>query len=158
KIIYKNLYPGIDVEYIMPEGKKGLEYSLIVHPGADISVVKMQWSGDNFSKDASGNIIIGTEMGNFVDHAPQTFYKGGGSIFSSFVLDANTVKFSLGNYDATKEIIIDPWTTDPGITPTDNAYDINYDVDGNVYVYGGSNPYKLVKLDASGAIVWNYTV
>lgn len=32
KIIYKNLYPGIDMEFYFPGNKKGFEYSFIVHP------------------------------------------------------------------------------------------------------------------------------
>ena len=41
KIIYKELYPGIDVEYFFPEGKEGIKYNIILKPGADPSVIKM---------------------------------------------------------------------------------------------------------------------
>ncbi|MGL5888870.1 MAG: hypothetical protein ACRC3B_03245, partial [Bacteroidia bacterium] len=36
KITYRNVYPGIDIEYIIPE-KGGIKYNVIVHPGADPS-------------------------------------------------------------------------------------------------------------------------
>ncbi|MES2394815.1 MAG: hypothetical protein V4549_02365, partial [Bacteroidota bacterium] len=42
KIIYKNLYPNIDVEYVF-HPTDGIKYSLIVHPGGDISKVKMKY-------------------------------------------------------------------------------------------------------------------
>ena len=45
KILYHNLYPGIDAEYVFPKGKEGLKYSLIIHPGADISQVKLSYTG-----------------------------------------------------------------------------------------------------------------
>lgn len=32
KILYKNLYNGIDVEYSFPQDRSGMEYSIIVHP------------------------------------------------------------------------------------------------------------------------------
>ena len=33
KIIYKNIYPNIDVEYFFPQNREGIKYSLILHPG-----------------------------------------------------------------------------------------------------------------------------
>ena len=52
KITYKNLYPNIDAEFILPEDKRGIKYTLIVHPGANPSDVQMKWHGDNISADA----------------------------------------------------------------------------------------------------------
>jgi hypothetical protein len=46
KIIYKNLYPGIDAEYSFYPDKKGFKYALIVHPGADLSKVKFKYIDD----------------------------------------------------------------------------------------------------------------
>src|SRR5258706_13994889 len=44
KIIYKNLYPGLTVDYIMPDDKRGLKCSVILHPGADVSLIRMKYS------------------------------------------------------------------------------------------------------------------
>ena len=44
KLVYKNLYPNIDVEYVF-HPQDGIKYSLILHPGADVSQVKMIYSG-----------------------------------------------------------------------------------------------------------------
>src|SRR5258705_11035504 len=95
KITYQNLYPGIDIEYIMPEDKEGIKYSVIVHPGADISAVKMLWKGESLSQDVSGNVIIASAMGNFADHSLESHYADGGSISSSFVLSENAGTFLL---------------------------------------------------------------
>src|SRR5690606_15191260 len=76
KLLYKNLYPGIDVEYVFhPEG--GLKYSLIVHPGADVSKVKMRYAeGTNLLLDR-GKIIVRTpSFGDIMEHPPVTFYDG----------------------------------------------------------------------------------
>src|ERR1035437_3895735 len=69
KLIYKNLYKNIDVEYVF-HPDNGIEYNLLVHPGADISQVKMQYTGatKNFLKD--GNIHIRSLAGDIIDHAP----------------------------------------------------------------------------------------
>jgi len=36
KIIYKNIYPHIDLEYVFPENKKGIKYSFILHSGSNV--------------------------------------------------------------------------------------------------------------------------
>ena len=76
KILYKDIYPGIDVEYIIPE-KGGVKYKLIVHPGANPNVVKMHYGGNInlIKKDADGNIIIQTPVGNITDYAPICYYE-----------------------------------------------------------------------------------
>src|SRR4029077_19683663 len=63
KVLYKNLYQGIDVEYSFPENKFGIEYALIVHPGADLSKVKLLYKGaDGITTDATGNVKIETSF------------------------------------------------------------------------------------------------
>jgi hypothetical protein len=43
----KNLYPGIDLVYhINEQAGQGFEYSLLVHPGADITAIALKTSGD----------------------------------------------------------------------------------------------------------------
>lgn len=160
KLIYKNLYPNIDVEYIIPD-KGGVKYSLILHPGADLSKVKMSYSGDykRISLDDDGNIVIKTEAGDIIDHAPQSFMQGTGTLLkSSFVLKDNIVTFSLADYDNSSTAVIDPWTISPAQLVTDlAAYDVDYDKYGNVYVSGGSPPYKTVKYNAAGNWLWTFT-
>ena len=47
RIIYKEMYPGIDIIYsFIPGSKAGFEYSILVKPDADLSLVKMQFAGD----------------------------------------------------------------------------------------------------------------
>ncbi len=160
KIIYKNIYPNIDAEYFFPEGKEGFKYSLILHPGADESVIKMNYSGDaKISKDAEGNIIVASVIGEIVDHAPFTYHRDGDHsvIFSFFKFSNNTVSFELLERDRSKTIVIDPWTTNPNYPTYNAAYDVEYDFAGNVYTYGGAPPYQVKKYNSSGAIQWVYT-
>lgn len=157
KITYKNLYKNIDVEYtMMPFEKGGFKYTIILHPGADASVIKMKYSDIRKLKlDREGNITIKSQMGDIVDHAPQTFYKDGATISSQFILNDNIVSFSLGAYDASKTVVIDPWTTTTGAANT-NAYDVDFDDFGNVYTYGGPANYQVVKFNPSGVQQWAF--
>lgn len=160
KIIYQNIYPHIDVEYVFPENKEGIEYNFILHPGADAASIKMKYDGaKNLSLDDDGNLKIKSVFGVFTDHVPVTYYRGGENINSSFVLNKNNISFQLENYDNTKTVVIDPWTTAPLFTGGWNsAFDIDYDYKGNVYIYGGNPPrFQLIKLDPSGVIQWTYT-
>ncbi|MHB8261412.1 MAG: DUF7948 domain-containing protein [Bacteroidia bacterium] len=75
KLTYKNLYPGIDVEYFFTE-KDGFKYNLIVSAGADISQVQMQWDGDAKLSLKEGNIIIKTLKGDIIDHTPISYLVG----------------------------------------------------------------------------------
>ena len=47
KITYHDIYPGIDLVYHFNKSNKaGLNTTLIVHPGADISVIRAKYNGD----------------------------------------------------------------------------------------------------------------
>lgn len=161
KLLYKNLYPQIDVEYIISE-KGGIKYQLILHPGADVSVVKMNYSGDveEIKTDGDGNTIIKTPAGEITDHAPQSFYEGNKKpIPSSFEIKDNTISFQLQTTNnQLQTILIDPWTTTPtSLTANNDAFDVDYDDNGNVYVSGGAYPYKLAKYSSTGSLLWTFT-
>ncbi|MDD5570204.1 MAG: hypothetical protein PHD97_03510, partial [Bacteroidales bacterium] len=161
KLTYKNLYKGIDVEYIIPE-KGGIKYSLIVQPGADLSEIKMHYSGNinEIKTDKEGNIIISSPAGDIKDHAPQSFYKSSGTnIPSSFLIKDNTVSFHLETRNSKPEtLVVDPWTTTPNSLTTNNsAYNVDFDNYGNVYVSGGTPPFKPSKYSNTGALIWTFT-
>ncbi len=159
-ITYSNIYPGIDIKYTFPKGKEGLKYTLIVHPGADISKVKLQYpSIGKLKTTEAGDVTIKSGVGEITDHAPNAFYKGGsGSVTVSYTVSGNSESFNFsGGYDNTKTLIIDPWITDPLFGPNyDRAYDLDFDNRGNVYAYGSWMPLQLEKFNSSGSPQWVY--
>lgn len=159
KIIYKNIYPNIDLEYTFPEGKEGIKYSLILNPGSNTEDIRIRYKGaKKISLDAKGNLIIESDFGEFIDHAPVVFYEDGEKINSSFDLKDNIVSFKINKSLSEKRtIIIDPWLTIPSFTGTTSAYDIDWDYNGNIYIQGGQTPYQLMKLNSSGTIQWTFT-
>ncbi len=99
KLIYKNLYPGIDVEYTFPQ-KGGIEYTLLLHPGADAGKIKMKYTGEkSITLDTQGNLnidIANTGVIDILDHAPVVFSKKDNTpISSSFSLNGDIVSFNL---------------------------------------------------------------
>lgn len=164
KVTYKNIYPHIDLEYILMDEKEGLKYNFILHPGADPSLIQMKVKGDNPIIDLDGNLHYKLFNKDIIEQAPQSFYQDGTKIKSSFKKNGNRISFKLGSYDNSKLVIIDPWTVTPNFTPTVGAYNLEYDNQGNVYVQGGgqSSGYgngtasQIKKFDASGNLIWTH--
>ena len=157
KIIYKNIYPNIDIEYEFHE-KSGLKYSLTLHPGADPSLVKMVYN-HHVSLNSLGEIHIDTKFGDIIDHAPLSFYQQNISsvISSNFIKNGKTISFQLNNYDNTQTVVIDPWTQTPTFTSNwDCVWECETDAAGNVYVIGGVTPMQLLKYNTAGVLQWTY--
>ena len=79
------------------------------------------------------------------------------TVACSFVLKNNEVRFNIGEYDKSKKLIIDPWTTTPIFTGGNKAFDVDWDNAGNCYAYGGQPPFKLIKFNSAGVQLWSYT-
>jgi len=157
KIIYKNIYPNIDLEYTIHE-KGGLKYSFILHPGADASLIKMHYvSASKIKLSKEKNIELFFREQKLIDHKPITFDEDNTLIESDYNVNKNIVSFTLNNYDKSKKVIIDPWTINPSFLGYNGAYDISKDGSGNVYVSGGSTPYYLKKYNSSGTLMWTFT-
>ena len=173
KITYKNLYHGIDLVYSFNLNKKfGFEYSLIVQPGADVSVLKMKFGGDvkSIKQNAEGKLIIKSDIDGIEESVPVSFYgdninfkSAPQKITAGFLLHDKEVSFSVAeNYDHTKSLVIDPFVTSTsnlsGLN-TGKAKDVDYDYAGNVYVTGGGNStvHQLAKFNAAGVLQWTFS-
>lgn len=175
KITYKNLYPNIDVVYYFPgPSKKGFEYSIVVRPGGDVSLVKMKYGGDvkKIFTDKNKNLNIRSQLGDIIETSPVSFINSGAEVLiasevenklnTSFSQDENIVSFVVEKYDKTKTLIIDPFVSSTGnLTGANNAIakDVDFDYDGNIYVVGGGDALvacKLAKFDANGILQWTF--
>jgi hypothetical protein len=171
KIIYKNLYPGIDVVYYFTSNKKeGFEYGLIVKPGADLSAVKMRFDGDvkKIKVDIDGDLIIRSEIDGISETIPVCYYDNnisntGADIKCIYKIDGNEIGFSFPkDYDHTKALIIDPFVTSTGNLTGLNAgkaKDVDFDYNGNIYVTGGgsSSVHELAKFNSAGVLQWTFS-
>jgi gliding motility-associated-like protein len=159
KITYKNLYDNIDVVYEF-HPVDGIKYSVIVHPGGDISKLKMRYlNNKKLSVDKEGKLHIKTKLGDIVEHAPISFYASNTDkiISSSFSVSHQVVSINIDYYDHSRTLIVDPWIQ----TPTYNtgwrcSWECERDGSGNVYVIGGVMPMQLLKYNAAGVLQWTY--
>ena len=159
KITYKNVYPFIDFEYTIPEDKAyGIKYNVILHPGANLTHIKMAYSGDieKIKKLKNGDVVIKTSLEDVVEHFPTTYYKSGQTLKSAFEIKDNVIEFIFPEgYDNSKEIIIDPWVTAIVSLGSNNyGYDVDYDFSANTYVYGGYSPFKVALYNSVGVLQW----
>ena len=145
KIIYKDLWPGIDLIYKGRQDK--LKYEFIVHPGADPATIRLAWSGaEKIRVDGNGRLEIVTSAGSFVDEAPSAFQdiKGRREIVDmSYDLHespSHSLGFAVGSYDRTRDLILDPihivYCGYIGGSENEYAHGIAVDGSGNAYVAG----------------------
>ncbi|HEV2478417.1 MAG TPA: hypothetical protein VGS79_02085, partial [Puia sp.] len=109
-VTYKNLYPNIDVRYYTNNGQ--LKYDIIVHPGGDISKVRMNYTGPDKLSLHRGKLTIATSVGAVTELAPMSYLyndQGRTDISSKYVIkNGNTVGFSVPDHDQGATLIIDP--------------------------------------------------
>ncbi len=161
KLLYQNVYKNIDIEYIFPADKEvGVKYNVILHPGANISDVKIQYTGncDEIKINKKGEAEIKTPLSKIIEHAPISFYNNNTELKTKFVLQNNILSFEIpGGYDQTQEVRIDPWVSAiTSLSTTNVGFDVDYDYAGNLYMYGGSPPFKVSKYNVGGALQWTF--
>src|SRR5687767_3843494 len=138
-ISYEKIYQGIDV--IFRASGENLEYDFHVSPQADPNLIQLEFGGLKKLKiDRSGDLILRFKGGEIRHRKPFAYQIIDGErreIPVNYVLLAkNRVGFQVGNYDAGKELIIDPiiYATYLGGSRQDNAQDIAIGSFGEIYL------------------------
>jgi hypothetical protein len=137
RVAYAGVYPGVDLAYY---GKaSSLEYDFTVAPHADPSQIRMGIEGaDSLRLDDAGNLVIATAAGEITQHAPVLYQVVGGThrpVQGSFTLTDNQVGFSVGAYDTSKPLVIDP-TLAYSTFLDGKGEELKVDTTGNAYVAG----------------------
>lgn len=140
---YRDVYPGIDLLYYGDQ--RGLEYDLIVAPGADPGRIAMRVEGAAGLKlDHDGNLMLKMAGGAVALNRPVIYQEIDGArrqVQGRYVLkSAYQVGFQLGDYDKGRPLIIDPVvlysTYIAGTGTFEQSYGIAVDSGGNAYVTG----------------------
>jgi hypothetical protein len=142
KVIYKDVYPGIDLAFSGSQGQ--LEYDFIVHPGGNPSRIAVEFQGaDRLEVSSQGDLILHTATGPIHQRKPVIYQEFSGirqEIAGGYVLtDKQLVTFRVASYDVSQPLIIDPvlfYSTYLGGSGDDFGYGIAVDAVGNAYVTG----------------------
>jgi hypothetical protein len=145
RVRYVSVYPGVDLVYHGEQGR--LEYDFIVAPGAAAKRIRLRFSGINaLNVDSAGNLLLNSNDGSLVFRKPVVYQEVGGTrrpVIGSFhLLAKDTVGFSLGKYDASKALVIDPvlaYSTYFGGSTFEAIQALAVDQSGSVYLTGVSD-------------------
>ena len=178
RVEYREVYPGINLVYYgnSNNNDRQLEYDFRVAPGADPGKIALSFQGASARID-SGDLVLATAGGDVRFRAPRVFQPANGQpsasgqeqghgspqidVPGSFrLLAGNKVGFTVGPYDHSRELVIDPvlnystylgsasgsmvcGSTVPGATPTLGCPQVAVDLAGqgappNIYLAGST--------------------
>jgi len=142
RVRYREVYPGVDLVYY--GNQRQLEYDFILAPGARGEAIRLRFEGAKTLKlDAHGNLEVAANNGSIAFHKPEIYQLVRGErtpVEGGFTLLAGkTVGFSLGAYDRSKPLVIDPilaYSSYLGGNDQDYIVALASDSSGAAYVTG----------------------
>lgn len=151
KVIYKNIYPNIDLEFTTrpATGNVPVEYNFIVHPGGNPANIKLAYYGANKVKLDSNKLVVSVAAGSFTENIPSSYLKDTKqAVAVNYVATGkNTFGFSLPDsvippLEGGEALIIDPtpcrnWGTYYG-GGNEFAWGIALDAADNSYITGAT--------------------
>jgi gliding motility-associated-like protein len=141
EVIYKNLYPGIDVKTF--SSKNDVRYDFIVSANADPTQIQLKFIGQDKLTIREGKLIISTSVGDITQQEPVAYQEENGSVRNvncHYVLEGNKLGIKItSHYNKNIPLIIDPtlvFATYTGSTADNWGMSASYDVSGNAYTAG----------------------
>lgn len=140
EIVGKDLYNGIDIRYYF--SSSNLRYDLIVHPHQDVRQIKVKLDGVSISLDNDGNVVMHSSLGDVKMQDLYVYEKETRKhIKSKWILgNDNTLSLSVGAYNTSNTLIIDPliYSTYIGGSNNEASEDIAVNNLGEAYIIGSS--------------------
>ncbi len=145
RVRYEELYQGVGMVYY--GNQRQLEYDFVVAPGADYKQIALKFEGaDGMALEAgTGDLLLRVGDETVRQQRPVVYQEVNGErqeIESGYALKgAGRVEFAVGQYDASKPLVIDPvlaYSTYLGGGNVDQGNGIAVDSAGNAYVAGNT--------------------
>ncbi|MDX6557960.1 MAG: hypothetical protein QOF72_1009, partial [Blastocatellia bacterium] len=142
KVKYQGIYSGIDLTYY--GNQQQLEYDFAIQPGADPKQIALSFAGaDQISVDDRGDLVLTVQGREVRQQKPFAYQEVDGArreIASRYSLTSkNEIGFELGEYDATRALVIDPvlvYSTYFGGAGADAATAITVNSAGEAFITG----------------------
>jgi len=153
RVTYAGVWPGVDLVFLGDQRR--LRHDFVVAPGADPSTIAVTFAGDDPTVDpATGDLLVGDARLSRpvlyqdidgsrrpVDGAFRLLAGDGGDGSDGAGRADTTVGFTVGAYDRTRPLVIDPTLVTSsylGGSGIDNATAVDVDGGGNVYIAGST--------------------
>jgi hypothetical protein len=144
RVRYHDVYPGVDLVYYGDHGQ--LEYDFIVAPGGRPDQIGLLIDGaSKLALNADGDLVLSLGKRTVRLHKPLVYQEIKGErreIAGAYLLEKDSVKFRVGDYDHKQPLIIDPvlsFSTFFG--GSGNELFIQSNIDGAITVDGNGNIY-----------------
>lgn len=138
EVVMKNLYAGIDARLYSED--LFFKYDWVLAPGANSSVIKMNYDGVDRMELNDGNLMLVTSVNEIIEECPYAYQIINGvkqQVICHYRLEGNSVGFDFPDgYDQSKTLYIDPIvmaSTASGSTTSNFGHSAAYDLDGNIY-------------------------
>ncbi len=162
KIVYQNVWNGIDIEFILIDGKP--KYNFILGAHAKISDIKLKINGADEIIEKDGQLILKNSINDITESVPNSFYISNGSqqnVNVSFKKNTDdSYGFSVeGKIPIGSTLTIDPvpnivWGTYFGGSSDEISYAICSDATGNSTIAGYTT--STTNIASSGAYQTTY--
>lgn len=142
RVRYRAVYPGVDVVYYGNHNR--LEYDLVLQPGADPRAIRLQFRGaSRVHISTEGDLVVEAGGSRLVQKKPLIYQEvSRRQIAGRYILLArNTVGLSLGRFDRTQSLVIDPtieYCSYLGGTGDDQINAVKLTPQGLLYVAGNT--------------------
>jgi len=145
RVQFRDVYKGIDLAYYGQQ--RELEYDFLVAPGADPRAIHLAVEGARrLHLEASGDVVITTAAGQLRKRRPRIYQLVDGvarKVSGRFIVHGRVLSFTLGHYDRSLPLVIDPTITLEfaallGGSGDEIAFGVATDSSGNVYTTGST--------------------
>lgn len=162
RVTYKNIYPGIDLVFSAPntEYESALKYEWILHPGADASRIKLQYSGATaLSPVPGGGFQLLTASGTIEESNVIAFVQDDQTpVEAAYRFDGKNVSYNISSLK-NKTVVIDPniiWSTYYGGNAGEDIQngEMNVDKQGKPLITGSTASTQYIA--STGAVQTSY--
>lgn len=148
KVIYKNIYPMIDVVFYANQTTQQMKYDFIVHPGGDYHQIKLSFKGYTNGKLVDDHLQLSHSLGTVNEVIPDSWVEESGKKvdvnYTVFESKAGQIQvgFHVNNYDDLGQtLVIDPeplmvWGTYLGDSLVTITTSVTTDKNGFIYTCG----------------------
>lgn len=142
KITYTNIYPNVDLTFFAHNNQ--LKYEFTVHAGGKVNDIQLHYVGfQSMEVGRDGSLSARHSLGNYGEEKPYTYQGNTASqaeVSSAFRFKNGVLSFEVGDYDTSKDLVIDPltriWSGNIGGAKFDRAHSVAVGADNSITYTG----------------------